>query len=187
MGCNNSSNQVTPYEANSSANNTTTNTKSNTKSSFDLQKYRLMILKNTNKYRAMHHAPPLEEDPKLDMDAQAYADEMARTGNFAHAPANVRNGAGENLFSSSYTSVDEKILEDLCQECPQCYYDEVKDYDFGNPGFAMTTGHFTQLVWNSSKKHGVGIAVGKNGVFIVNRYFPAGNMMGAFDTNVLPK
>ena len=54
--------------------------------------------------------------------------------------------------------------------------DEIKDYDFENPGFNGATGHFTQVVWKESVKLGCGYS----GSYITCRYCPAGNMMGAF-------
>ena len=64
------------------------------------------------------------------------------------------------------------------------FYNEVKNYDFNKPGFNMDTGHFTQVVWNATQKLGTGIAAGKNGLFVVARYFPPGNMLDSFAENV---
>ena len=184
--CSSSNNEVAPYE--STNQRPTSNTKSSTNiSQADIQKFRQDTLKYHNVYRKMHHAPPLANDAGLDKEAQAYAEKMAKSGNFAHAPANERNGAGENLFASYYTEVDGTILTALSKEATDCFYDEIKDYDFNNPGFSMSTGHFTQVVWCGSTKLGVGIAVGKSGFYMVARYGPAGNMMDAFEENVLPK
>ena len=67
------------------------------------------------------------------------------------------------------------------------------DYNFNNPGFSGTTGHFTQVVWKTSTQLGIGFARGTysfggkpfdNCLFVVGRYKEAGNMMGTFQQNV---
>lgn len=69
-------------------------------------------------------------------------------------------------------------------------YEEINKYDFKNPGYKSGFGHFTQIVWKSSRKLGLGVAKcqknGGNSVYIVARYFPAGNMLRQFEQNVLP-
>jgi hypothetical protein len=61
-------------------------------------------------------------------------------------------------------------------------------YDFQNPAFSHDTGHFTQLLWNGSKKIGVGFAVKKDGdaykYYCVAHYQPPGNVIGYFADNV---
>lgn len=65
------------------------------------------------------------------------------------------------------------------------WYDEIKDYDFNNPGFSSGTGHFTQVVWVDSMELGVAKATAQNGMqFVVARYFPPGNILGRFPNNV---
>ena len=68
------------------------------------------------------------------------------------------------------------------------WYEEVKNYNFNNPGFGTNTGHFTQVVWIGSREFGVGKAKSNNGAqYVVGRYFPAGNFVGQFPENVKRK
>jgi hypothetical protein len=49
----------------------------------------------------------------------------------------------------------------------------------------MATGHFTQVVWKSSKSISVGVAKGRGGTtFVVVNYYPPGNYKGQFSANV---
>ena len=70
----------------------------------------------------------------------------------------------------------------------EMWYEEVKDYNFGNPGFGTKTGHFTQVVWIGSRQFGIGKAKSKTGAeYAVGRYSPAGNFVGQFPENVKRK
>jgi len=58
---------------------------------------------------------------------------------------------------------------------------EKKDYHGGPPSFtAPVTGHYTQIVWNTTKSVGCGIAVSPpeihNGDIVSCRFYPAGNL-----------
>jgi len=84
---------------------------------------------------------------------------------------------GENLCMRSQTPL----------QCVQDWYDEIADYDFEKPQFAMSTGHFTALVWKNAKKMGIGQAKDKKGYYwVVARYYPPVNVNGQFEENVLP-
>lgn len=84
--------------------------------------------------------------------------------------------------------------------------DEVKKYTFHPPsGFTEATGHFTQLVWNSTTEVGcaavdcgydqtVAVVAGEKrakGWYVVCEYRPAGNVVGRdnalFKSNVFPR
>lgn len=68
------------------------------------------------------------------------------------------------------------------------WYSEIKDYNFNGGGFSSGTGHFTQVVWKSSRELGVGMAKNsKNQIYVVANYDPPGNYQGQFRENVLPK
>jgi hypothetical protein len=51
----------------------------------------------------------------------------------------------------------------------------------------MSAGHFSQVVWATSKEMGVGVASNRSGqIFVVACYDPAGNFLGQFRENVPP-
>jgi hypothetical protein len=67
------------------------------------------------------------------------------------------------------------------------WYREVQSYRFKRGKFSMTTGHFTQLVWRSTKRVGCALSACKNGLdVLVCNYDPPGNVEGEFTDNVLP-
>ncbi|KAI1882369.1 hypothetical protein AGOR_G00249970 [Albula goreensis] len=133
-----------------------------------------------NAYRAKHGAPPLTLSPGLCRSAQAWADHLLATKKMQHS----RTDNGENLYYA-WSSVPN---DPSGKEAVDQWYSEIKDYNFRNPGFKSGTGHFTQVVWKSSKEVGVGLATDGNTVFVVGQYSPAGNVTnpGYFEKNVLP-
>ena len=77
-------------------------------------------------------------------------------------------------------------------------YNEVCKYDFSKPGWTESAGHFTQLVWASTKELGLGWATsdedGFTCYYVAGRYYPGGNiddnlmfeknvMKGSFDSS----
>lgn len=109
-------------------------------------------------------------------------------------------GYGQNIAvagnsnSGAYTS--ESALADAIKE----WYAEESLYGslYGQPNPSQSVGdflHFTQIVWLGS--HSVGCAVKTCGTdntiypgmtiwYSVCNYYPAGNVIGEFNTNVLP-
>lgn len=130
-------------------------------------------LASHNDLRAVHQASPLMWDDKLANYAQNYANKC----HFQHS----HGVYGENL-AAGYRSVSEAI---------HAWYAEHKYYSYSRPVFSYQTGHFTQLVWKSTRKLGCGFATcnGKNGTpgnYLVCEYSPAGNITNAhyFQRNV---
>ena len=132
-----------------------------------------------NKYRKKHHVGNLVLNDELCDIAQKYAESMARSGNFAHSNGKYHGkNMGENLFWCSGIRITGDMMTDD-------WYNEVKQYDFDNPGFVNGTGHFTQVVWKGSKEVGFGFAQDRDGGYYgVANYYPAGNYIGEFESNV---
>ncbi|KAM4697179.1 uncharacterized protein WCC33_015880 [Rhinophrynus dorsalis] len=134
-----------------------------------------------NAYRKKHGASPLQLNRDLCRSAQEWADHLLSIRTLKHSGTDH----GENLYYK-YSSSARELPG---QEPVDSWYDEIKNYDFGRPGFRSNTGHFTQVVWKDSKEVGVGVATDGNGLFfVVGQYNPAGNITNAgyFEKNVLP-
>jgi len=128
-----------------------------------------------NQLRRLHQVPNLEWDETLANYAQRYATKCV----FKHSSSPY----GENL-ASGYPSVNAAI---------NAWYAENKNYSYMWPGFSYKTGHFTQVVWKSTKRLGCAFVFcnGKNGTpgyYLVCEYAPHGNVTNAgyFRKNVLP-
>lgn len=88
---------------------------------------------------------------------------------------------GENLAWHSRETTS-------CYDLIKMWYDEVNEYDFNKAKFDHETGHFTQLVWRSTKSVGCAKAISsgpRGGVYLVCNYDPPGNFLGEESENVL--
>ena len=126
-----------------------------------------------NKVRADVGAPPLQWSPSLAAVAQRWAEHLARENN-CDLEHTQNNNYGENLFGGSgapFTALD----------ASRDWYGEIKQYKLrvltGNNFHA--TGHYTQMVWNTTAKVGIGQAACRGGgTVIAAEYDPAGNIIG---------
>ncbi len=151
------------------------------------------ILSKHNYYRSIHHSPDLLIDRALNAKAQAWAEQIASSGELAHSNQDQRSGSGENIYVS-YTTENSIAPDTLANSTMQNWYEkEVSQYNYDSPGFSKSTGHFTQVVWKSSTKLGCGNATGTktlgnqtyNAFYVVCNYAPAGNVRSQFPSNVL--
>ena len=133
----------------------------------------------------MHGAAPLTYDASISRIAQAYADQLAASGQFQHS-GNKYNGKplGENL-AKWWGSLGPSDLDG--SKGVNMWYDEVSLYDFSQNTFQYAAGHFTQLVWKNSQQLGIGVSQVGDSVIVVCNYFPAGNYARQFTANVSPK
>lgn len=139
-----------------------------------------------NALRALHGAPPLVWDDTCAQHALLAVQECVNQGALMHNNCSEYN-EGQNLYTASSTGDNSANSKTAVQS----WYSELDSYDFGNPGFGMDTGHFTQLVWKGTTKVGMAKVVtedgGWNTCYIAANYSAAGNMTGDFEANVLPE
>jgi len=160
-----------------------------------LDDYRKMQLKKHNKFRATHKSPSMSLDYRLNKDAQAHAEKLARQGKWLSKKDHASYGENLSLSCHSRSPPDHNDATDD-------WYAEEKNWDYWtgdkkqickqNPNSCVAkgaTGHFTQVVWKGSVKLGIGKATGKVDdwfcTWVVGRYSPVGNVQGQYRNNVL--
>lgn len=139
---------------------------------------RAAMLAGHNAARAEVGVAPLTWDDRLAADAAAYAQTLARTGQFRHAdqPSNVAR-QGENLFTGTRGAYGYREMVDL-------WVAEKKDFiNRPTPNFSRTgrwgdVGHYTQIVWRTTQSFGCALASNATDDYLVCRYAPAGNVWG---------
>lgn len=111
---------------------------------------------------------PLRWSAALARHAQQWADHLASKG---CALEHHRSDAyGENLFWSSAASSPSEVVAEWAAEA--------QHYDHGKNRCRGTCGHYTQVVWSSSRTLGCGMArCGEAQIWVCN-YDPPGNVVG---------
>lgn len=121
---------------------------------------------------------PLVLDEDLSARAQSHADDLAIR------QAKLQNSSdetvGENLY---YLESDDGVYE---ANHIVDYWLKKSNYDLDSNEKPTRTNHFTQIVWKSSEKLGVGVSKAENGaVYVVAFYYPRGNIVNYIDENVI--
>lgn len=148
----------------------------------EFTKFQLESLRTHNQYRSKHRAPAMALDAELCKRAAEYADFLAKTDTFEHS-GDEENG--ENLYWS-WSSDPRWVVEG--DEPVRSWYDECRGYNYSREPRDTESGHFTQLVWDSSTQLGVGVtrseSTGK--FYVVMKYWPPGNYIGKYTQHVKP-
>lgn len=134
----------TPTTLSTSTSGTSTSSTSSTSTSESTASsgFEADILNAHNEKRALHGVQSLAWNDTL---AKYAADYAASTFSCDNVKLVHSNGPyGENL-AAGYSGGSKPV---------KAWYDEIKQYDFSNPGFNEATGHFTQLVWKSTSQVG---------------------------------
>ncbi|KAE8246584.1 hypothetical protein A4X13_0g5722 [Tilletia indica] len=141
------------------------------------------VVDTHNAYRAKHNAPSLTWNNTLAVFAKNYASKCI----WAHSGGPY----GENGAATVGVATTMASAADM-------WYNEITMYNFSAPAFSEQTGHFSQLIWKSSRTIGcaavqctpaslgfawTGPEMATN-VWCEYSNLP-GNIIGQFDTNVL--
>ncbi|CEF69906.1 CAP domain-containing protein [Strongyloides ratti] len=149
---------------------------SNLVTSIKFAKLKLQFYHQHNCYRRNNKVGPLKVSKRWAFSAQKYANKLARQKNGLHH-SNSNGRYGENIYWFSTKKGAGKAVK--------LWYSEVKHHNYSSNKMNGATGHFTQIVWKSTKYVGCGVAASKgNGVFVVCQYYPPGNYDNKFLKNV---
>ncbi len=131
-----------------------------------------------NKVRKEVGSSPLQWSVELANYAQEWANYLAEKNNcrIAHRSTlgKADNVTGENIFWG--TGKEYSVLD-----ASRAWYEEIENYTYQpiRANSDTKTGHYTQMVWKSSRKVGIGKAKCSNGsIIIVANYNPPGNVIG---------
>ncbi|KLE35531.1 CAP domain-containing protein [Aurantiacibacter luteus] len=133
------------------------------------------LLAAHNAARAEAGTPPLEWNPRLAAEAQAWAEHLAEIGRMEHSDRDTRAGVGENLWMGSAGRFGAEFMVGA-------FVAERQHYRPGTFPHVSTTGqwsdvgHYTQVVWRETRQLGCAVARGARDDFLVCRYWPAGNV-----------
>jgi hypothetical protein len=106
-----------------------------------------------------------------------WADYLAVTGRWEHAPENPRQPQGENIWAGTrdYFS-PEAMTSAWIRE--KRYYKAGLFPNNSTTGRVEDVGHYTQLVWRNSTDVGCAMASNQEEDLLVCRYTQAGNYIG---------
>jgi len=161
------------------------------KGSGSISDYAQSQLQKHNELRAKHNSAEMTLDNCLIADAERWATNLANAGKWLSQSDHDddRGNQGENL-GISCSSGEFPKYEDVTDN----WYSEEADYNYkkGESKNGNAIGHFTQVVWKSSTKLGIGKAFGKvkkdetnwNCTWAVARYAPTGNVKDQYIVNV---
>jgi hypothetical protein len=134
------------------------------------------ILDIHNAERTAVGVPPLRWNVRLEMEATAYAQQLAHTGHLVHAPREGRGIERENLQQGLIGWSPDRMMQSWTTEKGDFvagYYPNVaRDANWVN------VSHFTQMIWPVTTDIGCGMAEGRGFLWLDCRYSPGGNKDG---------
>jgi uncharacterized protein YkwD len=129
------------------------------------------LLAANNAYRANLGLPPLRWSDRLAADAQQWAVHLAEIGQLEHS------GPGQNLAMATAGSESLPQLVDLWGR-ERAEFSDGDFPDISTTGNWMDVGHYSQMVWKTTREVGCGFAENDGRDVLVCDYDPPGNVMG---------
>ncbi|XP_078361336.1 Golgi-associated plant pathogenesis-related protein 1-like [Oculina patagonica] len=137
-----------------------------------------------NRYRSLHHSPPLNWSEGLATEAQAIAQSLV-----AQDLHSGRKDSAMDLGQNLAKLAGSMACEDAGEIATNLWYSQAKNYSYSDPRLNADTDTFTQVIWRETKEVGIGCArssVSQSGpMYIVALYKPAGNIPKLLRQNVL--
>lgn len=152
-------------------------------------------LRSHNKFRELHHSPPLSWSDVLAAQATQIAYDLVKNFSEESKRSDVADKADEEDNESVGENV-EKLLgvrygcdSSAALTATEKWYREGQNFSYSYPLIQERTNSFTQLLWVGTDRVGMGCALRRgllnNDVFVVALYSPPGNTDGAITRNVL--
>ena len=135
------------------------------------------ILAAHNRERSNLGLIPLSWNSSLARSARRWADHLAITGRFEHAPENDAAPEGENLWAGTKGYfTPEAMVNAWIRE--KRFFRPGAFPDNSTTGRVEDVGHYTQLVWRATTEVGCAEAANGSEDILVCRYAEAGNYRG---------
>jgi pathogenesis-related protein 1 len=126
------------------------------------------MLSTHNRVRTVVGVPPLVWSDRLAAIAQTWANQLVLEGRLRHR-ASPRYGENLYLISGGDATPDNVV---------NAWAGEKADYDYRTNTCHSRCGHYTQIVWRSTKAVGCAVANLRNVEVWVCEYDPPGNYVG---------
>lgn len=135
------------------------------------------VLDAQNRERAAMGIAGLRWNPGLAASAQSWANHLAATGRFDHAPEAATNPEGENLWAGTRGYYSTEAMVDAWVREKRYFTPGVFPHN-SVTGDISAVGHYTQLMWRTTGEVGCALATGQREDILVCRYSDAGNYSG---------
>jgi hypothetical protein len=135
------------------------------------------ILGAHNRERLELGLQALSWNDALARSAQQWADHLASTGRFEHAPESRSAPEGENLWAGTKGYYSPEAMVDAWVREKRFFQPGVFPEN-SRTGNVEDVGHFTQIVWRATTKVGCAEATSAREDILVCRYAEAGNYIG---------